>query len=498
VLELQIEYLLGVAFAAAHDDSSRADFPPQPDRVFAALTAAWGARGRAAGEREALEWLERQDPPVILASSASERTRHDAFVPPNDDGVPRTLPANGRITVLPEQRRRQARQFPAVRPENPTVRLVWHATPASDVLACLDALARDTAYVGHSASLTRCRFRGVDAIDVAGSVNSTYRVYPGRLDELERAFERGERLDLRERNRHTPHRPARTSQSVFDSEWVVLADDGGTAPDIRAVAVVARKMRDALMSGLDRGGRAVPPWISGHDEAGAPMQQPHLAVVPMADIGWKHSEGRLMGLGLVVPRGEREIREQRIADIVAALGALSVATDEEGVPTIELGWAPGCVWRLSAADAPSARSLRSGRWSRPAQKTDDVPLGATRWQTATPIVLDRFPKAADDQRDTEIAGIVARACGHVGLPAPLRVQTMKHSAVNGAPSAAPSGHAPAWTGWALPEKLRGRALVHAIIDFPEPVLGPVILGAARYVGMGLCLPQPLEGSSWGT
>jgi len=30
--------------------------------------------------------------------------------------------------------------------------------------------------------------------------------------------------------------------------------------------------------------------------------------------------------------------------------------------------------------------------------------------------------------------------------------------------------------------------VHADIEFPAPVRGPVLIGAGRYLGYGLCLP----------
>jgi CRISPR-associated protein Csb2 len=58
--------------------------------------------------------------------------------------------------------------------------------------------------------------------------------------------------------------------------------------------------------------------------------------------------------------------------------------------------------------------------------------------------------------------------------------------VTGAPSAYPSGHAPRWTGWRLPKSLATRQLTHALLQFNEPVRGPVILGAGRFGGLGLC------------
>jgi CRISPR-associated protein Csb2 len=80
------------------------------------------------------------------------------------------------------------------------------------------------------------------------------------------------------------------------------------------------------------------------------------------------------------------------------------------------------------------------------------------------------------------------ACRNVGLPKPEIVVADKHPAVEGIPSAYPSGKAPAWMRWRLPSALASRQLTHAVIRFAEPVAGPVILGAGRFVGLGLCLP----------
>src|SRR6266852_3582427 len=120
-LVLEIEHLLGVAFAAQSQASSTPDWPPQPDRVFSALVAAWGARGERPEERRALEWLESQTAPEVAASDGFARAAATAFVPPND-------PQTGRVgdrSVMPTFRRRQPRRFPAYRPDDPTVRFVW-------------------------------------------------------------------------------------------------------------------------------------------------------------------------------------------------------------------------------------------------------------------------------------------------------------------------------------------------------------------------------------
>ena len=134
-----------------------------------------------------MEWLEELPAPHVLASDAKSRTTATAYVPPNDYETP-----NGELgklkrfrdflsrgiappekgghkklwlqawNVMPNQRKRSGlkeRSFPAARPHDPIVRLLWpEAEPDEATLSALQFIARDTAYVGHSTSLTRCHF----------------------------------------------------------------------------------------------------------------------------------------------------------------------------------------------------------------------------------------------------------------------------------------------------------------------------------------------------
>src|SRR5437899_820906 len=184
-LVLEIEYLLGTCFASIGPDSDLPDWPPQPDRIFSALLSAWGARAEKTEEARALQWLEAQPAPKIQASDHFPRTAPISFVPPND-------PETGRLgnkTLLPVFRRRQPRRFPASRPYSPVVRLFWSdAGLDSQTLSALKALAADTAYVGHSASLTRCQFERTNDVSALREGRMPKRsVYQGRFAELQRS-----------------------------------------------------------------------------------------------------------------------------------------------------------------------------------------------------------------------------------------------------------------------------------------------------------------------
>ena len=212
-LVLEIEFLTGVYRAAHSPASNTPDWPPQPDRVFSGLVAAWVARGEQSVERLALEWLEAQSTaaswqrwdavwalcdgalvsasvPVIHAGDHTARTAPAVFVPPNDQRS--STKADTYLKVMPEIRSRKARQprrFPVARLDDPVMAMIWSDDPDPKTLAALDALARDVGYIGHSASLVRCRFLSCSSPAPAHrAVPVRRQVYRGRLQELRRAY----------------------------------------------------------------------------------------------------------------------------------------------------------------------------------------------------------------------------------------------------------------------------------------------------------------------
>ena len=474
-LVLEIEFLTGVCRAAREPGGDAPDWPPQPDRVFSALVSAWGARGELSEERAALEWLEEQPHPIIWTSGYRERTTPDVYVPPND---PKASAAwKTYLKVLPDHRPRQPRRFPVARPDDPNMELVWPDVPDTRVLDALNALASCIGYVGHSASLVRCRFLTGDAVKSQRKpMQARRRVYPGRLAELEKAY------------RARPERPAiRPGAPVFENyapvsespaEWLVLEVVGGEIPDIRASALVCRLLRQALMAGYRKAGLGdtVPEIVSGHASDGTPTRSPHLAVVPMAFVGSPHADGRVFGFALIPPRGESLLR---IDGFRTAFETVAVyrADKQRRILSLEGPLLLGRPVDLAPApdDGDGKRSLLPYPYLRKSH----------RWASVTPIVLDRHLKRKDD---AEIRELVARACKNAGLPCPdpARIQVCKHSAVEGAPAAWPLAGEPPWTRWKLPKSLESRQLVHAVIDFDEEVSGPILLGAGRFSGLGLC------------
>lgn len=501
-LVLEIEFLTGVCRAAREPGDDAPDWPPQPDRVFSALVSAWAARGERPEERAALEWLEAQPPPSVHAGDHTSRTTPDVFVPPNDFQTPsndldrqkwyRDFLARGKrppekggheriwkqtLSVLPENRQRKERRFPVARPDDPFMALAWPAEPEPVVFDALNAIIRCVGYLGHSTSLVRCRFLSVASPAYRHPARrARRRVYPGRLRELEEA------------HRANPVRPAiRPGAPVFaarspdsaplDDDWLALEVIGGEVPDVRVAALVCRVLRNALMSGYRKTGRenAIPEVVSGHTPNGAPTRLPHLAIAPLAFAGFPHSDGRVLGFALIPPPGTGLDRIEGFRAAFENVAHYS-RNKERRILTLQ---GPPLNEPLHLAPASGDRAQKRSLSSEPYLMPSRI------WASATPIVLERHLKRKDD---AEMRELVATACENAGLPRPDpdRVRIGKHSAVEGMPPARPLAGEPPWHRWKAPKSLASRQLVHAVIDFGEEVRGPVLLGAGRFTGLGLC------------
>jgi len=98
------------------------------------------------------------------------------------------------------------------------------------------------------------------------------------------------------------------------------------------------------------------------------------------------------------------------------------------------------------------------------------------------VALDRYPSGRSrERRAASAAGLIADACERQGLPRPVEVSVLDLSPFPGAPSAAV---------WPKLENKRGgvRPQAHSRIFFEQPVRGPLLLGAGRFRGWGVCRP----------
>jgi CRISPR-associated protein Csb2 len=157
MLAIGVRYLCGWAMASHPAERERAEWPPHPDRVFMALTAAHFETQGGEDEYAALRLLSSSSVgPSLYASGYHQRQSVTAFVPVNDDSSPIGKKGGAIVPVgsLPVGRDRQPRCFPVAIPEEDTMFLIWHDLKMDGrASAALSALCQKVSAVGHSASL---------------------------------------------------------------------------------------------------------------------------------------------------------------------------------------------------------------------------------------------------------------------------------------------------------------------------------------------------------
>jgi len=498
----EVEFLTGVSVASTPYKRDESEWPPHPDRLFQALVAAWGRNDPPDdGEQAALEWLEvlNHEYLAVSAPPAHPRSVAAAYVPPNDLQTTTRLRADAakqkgslakQLAVIPSLRtNRVARFFPAMVPtaKPAVVRYSWVLDDGQREAflghrAALERLTREVMYLGHSHSLVRVLL--VDRIDDtaawASNVSTSLRLpHVGRLQHLRDQFRRSadEGVAVRPRPSYTvrqfssPGTPELPHTLYDPADAIVFADAGGSAPTLAAFPAVAKRLRDALLGCMPKE-LPIPMLLSGHDQAGNPSDKPHIAIVPLADVGWEYSRGRLMGIALVWPRGASY--DDRRA-VLTAIAQFIRADGSSG--TLHFGRYGS--WSLALEPGPDRQSLRFDRYVRPSRN----------WGTVLPVVLDRHPKNKPDQR---LVDIMLKSCLNVGLPREaldgFQIGVVAYSAHKGAPSVRDVKQL-------LPSDspYRTRPMVHLTLSFAQPVSGPLLLGAGRYRGLGLCLPLRTEG-----
>ena len=545
-----VELLAGRYAAMAYNDRDRVEWPPHPARLFSALVATWGEddphspRGQA--ERTALEWLEQQSPPEIIADrveDAGMRTVVPVFVPVNDEhevqevsrskleeaiaagasldgkakakaekdleklrkkllddtqksiAVPMKFgkePKLG-VRVLPEGRGRQPRTFPVAYPKTPRFTFVWpDATPTPDTVQVLSGLLSRLVRVGHSSSQVHVSVATEASVDAQREAQQTFRPDEQAGEHVVRWVDKGQvarlcaAFDLHRETepRVLPSRSVRYAHdddstrkpmrsSCFVDDFIVLERTGGPRLPITSVAGLARQFRRALMVCADQ---PVDPMISGHRADGGPSDVAHVAIVPLPFVGHRYADGGILGVAVILPRDATPEARRAVARALVGLEERGREGDELRV-RINLAEAPLMLRRVLWD--PPQKTLRPTWWARPAR----------RWATATPIALDRNPGdllAADPERRraafVEAQRSVEESLAHIGLPMPLELDIVRSCVLPG--TAKPRNY----PRFPAESSKTQRVLVHARIVFDEPVRGPLLVGAGRYQGLGLCWP----------
>ena len=256
--------------------------------------------------------------------------------------------------------------------------------------------------------------------------------------------------------------------SVFDPRLVVLAI-AGKRVSLPATLKLTAALRGLLMRKCPE--QPPPEWFCGHRPDGRASAAPHVALAPLPFVGSQHADGRILGLALILPRGLESQEAGRCLEPI-------LRDPETGLPRDDLRLFDGdrleCSIELEARERPPA-NLDPRTWTRASRV----------WASVTPVALNRHFDGED--RWERSAESVKDMCGHVGLPRPREVLLHPVSLVEGAP------HAREFPQLARKHDGGRRRHGHAVVIFDEPVYGPVLIGAGRFRGYGLC--RPMEGAA---
>lgn len=514
-LSISVTFLDPRYHGCGNDD--RPEWPPSPMRLFQALVA--GSRtgwrnGRWSDSpddplRAAFEWLERREPPEIVAPRSHEAAAYTLFVPSNDSDRkferPELLTSKvvrpRRITGGPEGADRglqlhylwpvgddldrdvKAHVEVLCRESRHLIALGWgidQVVGDGRVLSAAEAAAlpgtRWRAWRGHFPGQERLR------VPTEGSLRDLEAAHRSFVDRV-RATSRGrttvlEYTPARKPNRfdtvvyrHAGHLPPR-SWAVFE------LPDGVAFRQERAVEVAAmlrsltcddqryRNRRDFQEQFPDI---APEIYLAGHikgdGERGGPTP-PRFSYLPLPSIGHEHADGM--------------IRRLLIAEPFGGVGA-------------HARWAQQRLHGQTLRDKDGQqRGILLGLWRTNSASVVKRYVGeSSTWASVTPVILPGFDDAkgfkgipADRlNRPTKAERLLLKAVLQAGLP----IEAVRHFTLRKAPYWVGSQHPDLYRRPDYLDSARKRRFSawHVHLEFRDPIGGPLCIGAGRHCGLGL-------------
>jgi CRISPR-associated protein Csb2 len=253
---------------------------------------------------------------------------------------------------------------------------------------------------------------------------------------------------------------------------------GGRRFGLESCGIVAQAIRCELQ---ERYGRNAPEWIIGHARDGTSSKQPRPAYLPLGFVGHEHADGHLLGIAVVLPQNFEHT--EQLLDLLGRHDGNKQHDAEPGVPYLSLrvqnpqlnDRAVGNLdLRLDERPERERQAmLRSFYWTQP------TPV----WTTVTPLILPQHPGPGLTAEE-----LVSRSCVDSGYPEPAAVRVTSSPLLTGVPHARAFHLKP-------PKRRPQRPLVHAQIEFPFSVRGPVLIGPGRCAGYGTFHPSLEERSA---
>ncbi len=472
MLAVTAEFLLGHLRAASADDSTLTgtpspEWPPSPARLYQAFVASGGTSSQAAefGGVIGLDLLEGR--PTVLANSLE-----DVAVTPQ---LPRYVVvderARGTVMNYPARKAQSVRPGAKLAPKNPLVCYVWpHIEPTDAQISALQTRAARLSYLGTADSpvrMTVTRHVPADAANLPSWAPAEQGdivmavAYSGFLQALDGAFDafsgnsddpgaprRSAWIPREFATYRSPHQALPSDEPQATTFWLRL----DTSLSGRRVLQLTHALRSAILVRADEvagGSEFVPEVLHGHHAAAAAGVE-HVRFLALPHVGSMHADGRIFGACVWLPPGTPA---QDIALARTAVGRVKRLINAAGIDVAVVGF--------DGTRAPWASN--PARWIGPARK----------WQSAFPVVYERWPKGELSMHE------VSKWCAFAGLPPVVAFRVSRTPFLKGAVTLSP-------------EEISGgrhrRPYSHMEIEFAENELGPIALGQGRHFGLGLFAP----------
>ena len=489
-------------------DGGEREWPPSPWRLFQALLAGAHTAGNhtawSDAQARAFLWLERRDPPLIVAPEPRELSPCQISVPNNDMD---TLAAAWAKGIEPRKSAAELRTMKTLKPNGTAgnAPMVIHFLypladneRSADEVTTLCEVARCLHTFGLGIDAACALARVVSAEDAARLPGVRWRPQPeapaqgpvrrvpteGSLDDLARCHEEfTQRLQdgtaLRQLKRPTVFRKAHSERNrrgtaalrqpkrptVFRRvaylcdadvpprpfaafDLMKLDDPEAWQPfrqeEANAVAAMLRSLACRLARGDTHqfpGGSEV--YVAGHKES-AQDPRPRFSYLVLPTIGHPHADGMIRRVLIAEPHGGDGAHAQWASMRLRG----QTLTDHDGRPRAVL---------RAAAEHQSVTRLYT-------------PL-ASSWSTVTPVILPGY----DECKQPKAERLLLKAIEQAGLP----LSAVSHITLR---------KAPFWPGslhpcqYQRPNYLEHLPAWHVHLEFRKPDKGPIAIGAGRHVG----------------
>ena len=462
MLSVEIKLLSGTYRADPSGDALTGhpvgEWPPSPARFLASMIAAGGSSRRNDADLTALAAAA---PPIIYADPAPyQQTLCERYVVQNE----RT-----KGTHMEYVARKGTLVRPGVRttPRDKTVVFCYpDFSPDDDMMESLRYRAARIGYLGCADSPVEVTVEQTDSHparpayvpDPDGTVIvNTHKA--GHVEVWCHAYDSWVKYGVNRRRfqrlqHQTAYKPPQDSDMLLTSPgkvvaWLRFAD----AVSGRRAAEVSHRFKRAVRYHYHKKYDTAPPeWFHGHNIAHQKEWQ--LArFIPLPNVGYSQSDGRIHGVALWVPDNVEDIETRRVGAAARSVTYLTGITNEVHI----------AYQNRSRTDVWATNPKR---WQGPSRQ----------WATVFPAVSDRYVPVS-----TLNASDVSRWCRQSGLPEPVlvRVGRMPHI---------PGGVQMARSETSRPGHMQNRPWTHVEMLFQEKLSGPVVIGAARSYGLGLCAP----------